>query len=120
MSGCDVFVMPYDVSQPAVRAITAPNKLFQYLACGRPVVCSNLPSLLQLPDTFIYVAADAGQFVSAVRAAFAEDTVALATSRLDFAADNTWTARGDQLHRLIEQTSAGGAALIHSIKVAVS
>jgi glycosyltransferase involved in cell wall biosynthesis len=120
MSGCDVFVMPYDVTQPAVRAITAPNKLFQYLACGRPVVCSNLPSLLKLPEKFLYVAADAEQFVNAARAAFEEDTVALATSRLDFAAENTWTARGDHLHRLIEQTPAAGGAYIHSIKVAVN
>lgn len=120
MSSCDVLVMPYDVSQPAVRAITAPNKLFQYLACGRPVVCSNLPSLLQLPDKFVYVAADAAQFVGAVRAAFAEDTVALATSRLDFAAENTWTARGDYLYRLIEQTPAAGGPYLHSIKVAVN
>jgi glycosyltransferase involved in cell wall biosynthesis len=102
LTSCDVFVMPYDVTQPAVRAITAPNKLFQYLACGRPVVCSNLPCLLQLPDKFVYVAADAQQFVDAVHTAFDEDTVESATARLDFSAGNTWTARGERLRDIIE------------------
>jgi glycosyltransferase involved in cell wall biosynthesis len=98
----DVFVMPYDVRQPAVRAITAPNKLFQYLACGRPVVCSNLPGLIQTPEKFVYVAPDAQQFVQAVGRAFEEDDETLTRARLRFADENRWSVRGDGLRRLIE------------------
>jgi teichuronic acid biosynthesis glycosyltransferase TuaH len=88
-----------------VRAISAPNKLFQYLACGRPVVCSDLPSLMQLPHGFLYVAANSAQFAAAVNAAFDEDTEALAAQRLDFSAGNTWNARGDRLQQLIQQAA---------------
>ncbi len=99
----DVFVMPYDVRQPPVQAITAPNKLFQYLACGRPVVCSNLPRLIGLPETFIYVACDAAQFSRAVHRAFAEDNGARTSARLAYASQNTWTVRGDRLRALISR-----------------
>jgi glycosyltransferase involved in cell wall biosynthesis len=97
----DVFVMPYDIRQPPVSAITAPNKLFQYLACGRPVVCSNLPSLIELPEKFIYRAADAKQFVAAVERAFAEDDSAAALDRLEYASRNTWALRGEALRDLL-------------------
>jgi glycosyltransferase involved in cell wall biosynthesis len=97
----DVFVMPYDVKQAPVRAITAPNKLFQYLASGKPVVCSNLPRLIDLPHGFLYVAANREDFVAAVARAFEEDTLALARARLDYAAQNSWTARGEKLRDML-------------------
>jgi glycosyltransferase involved in cell wall biosynthesis len=106
MSGCDVFIMPYDISQTVVRVITAPNKLFQYLACGRPVVCANLPNLLPLPDKFVYTASDAEQFVRALHVAVEEDSAALAAARVAYSARNTWRVRGDQLRDIIE----GGAS----------
>jgi glycosyltransferase involved in cell wall biosynthesis len=98
----DVFVMPYDVTQDALRAITAPNKLFQYLACGRPVVCSNLPSLIKLPLGFLYTAADAPAFVAATWRAFAEDSPERTRARLAYAAANSWEARGDELQRMLK------------------
>jgi glycosyltransferase involved in cell wall biosynthesis len=106
----DVFVMPYDLDQPGVRAITAPNKLFQYLACGRPVVCSNLPRLIELPQGFIYVAADEEQFARAAMTAFDEDTDARAQARRSYASRHTWQARGEALQRVIAQKTvhAGG------------
>jgi glycosyltransferase involved in cell wall biosynthesis len=105
LSAADVFVMPYDVNQQAVRAITAPNKLFQYLACGRPVVSSNLPRLISLPEHFVYVSADAEAFVAAVRRAFREDSAAHARERVSYAALNTWSARGETLRNLIDRAA---------------
>jgi len=106
LQAADVLVMPYDTRQAAVRAISAPNKLFQYLACGRPVVCSDLPSLMQLPRGFLYVAANSAQFTAAVNTAFDEDTEALAAKRLDFAASNSWRSRGDRLQQVIQEATA--------------
>jgi glycosyltransferase involved in cell wall biosynthesis len=97
----DVLIMPYDTSQEVVRAITAPNKLFQYLACGRPVVSSDLPSLMHLPDGFVYVAAREDEFVQAVRAAFDSDSEGLIAKRLEYSASSSWRARGDRLYEII-------------------
>jgi glycosyltransferase involved in cell wall biosynthesis len=99
----DVFVMPYDARHTGVRAISAPNKLFQYLACGRPVVCTDLPSLIELPRGFLYLAGDASAFVRAVRTAFAEDSEFSFEARVRFAADNTWDARGALLRGVVEE-----------------
>jgi glycosyltransferase involved in cell wall biosynthesis len=110
----DVFVMPYDTRQTAVRAISAPNKLFQYLACGRPVVCSDLPSLLRFPDWFVYVAADAEQFKSAVCEAFTDDNEVRTAARLEYASQNTWDARGDLLQQIIQQAARSSPQVIRS------
>src|SRR5262249_55506369 len=96
-----VFIMPYDTTQTAVRAITAPNKLFQYLACGRPVVCSDLPRLVELPRGFLYTAPTAREFVAQVWRAFSEDTAALRRDRLEYAAKNSWGGRGDRLREIL-------------------
>jgi glycosyltransferase involved in cell wall biosynthesis len=101
MLEADVFVMPYDTRQEAVRAIAAPNKLFQYLACGRPVVSSNLPHLIDLPSKFLYVADTAQRFVQAVRKAFSEDDRSATLARLEYAAGNSWDVRGESLRALV-------------------
>lgn len=98
----DVLIMPYDLEREGVLAATAPNKLFQYIACGKPVVISDMPAFLGLPDGFIYRASNAAQFVNAVHKAFDEDNDDVACARLRFAAENTWDARGNRLRELLD------------------
>ena len=102
MMNHDVLIMPYDLERQGVRAATAPNKLFQYIACGKPVVISDMPAFLRLPDGFVYRASDAAQFVNAVHQAFAEDSDEMTRARLKFAAENTWDTRGDRLRDLLD------------------
>ena len=97
----DVLIMPYDGQDEAVRATTAPNKLFQYLACGRPVVASGMPNLLPLPAGFVYNADSADRFVEKIRQAYTEDTNARAARRVEFAMDNTWDRRGELLREIL-------------------
>lgn len=106
MLEADVFVIPYDPEQSANRVIYTPNKLFQYLACGRPVVISDLPEFIALPEGFLYRARNAEEFVEAVLRAGREDTPALRAARAAMAAENTWDARGDQLRALLEGAAA--------------
>jgi hypothetical protein len=101
MKNADVFIVPYDINQPGVVAISAPNKLFQYFACGRPVVISRLPNLLTFPDKFVYTADGAVEFVSAVLQAYEEDNETLMASRIDLANQNTWDTRGKHLLSLL-------------------
>lgn len=99
---CDVLIIPYDSSKAVLRVITAPNKLFQYLACGKPIVISDLPHFIELPDKFIYRASTAQEFVTQVLNAFQEDCAECYQARLDYAARNTWDVRGDQLHEHLQ------------------
>jgi glycosyltransferase involved in cell wall biosynthesis len=103
MSEADVFVIPYDTNLQANRVIYTPNKLFQYLACGRPIVISDLPEFVSLPEKFLYRAQNAGDFAEAVLRAAREDTPELRAARTKHATENTWDARGDQLHTMLER-----------------
>jgi glycosyltransferase involved in cell wall biosynthesis len=98
----DVLVMPYDTDDEAVRAATAPNKLFQYIACGRPVVISDMPAFMTLPNKFVYRAKNACEFGEFVHMAFTQDSDKATQARLDLAANHTWVERGNRLRDLLE------------------
>lgn len=96
----DVLIMPY---APLINneMSTAPAKLFQYLAVGRPIVSSVLPNLIDLPSGFITQVTTASGFTQALLSAAQEDSIELRVSRRKFAASHTWDARGNDLWRLI-------------------
>ena len=90
-----VLVMPY-VEREAT-ATQAPNKLFQYLATGKPVVTSPMPNLLPLPPGFVYTASSAADFPDVVRQAFSDDTEELRLQRLAYAETTSWASKKDFL-----------------------
>jgi glycosyltransferase involved in cell wall biosynthesis len=99
----DVLTLPYlGTPSSGMLAVTAPNKLFTYLAVGKPIVTSNLPALVSMDDGLLYRAASLGEFVTVVRRAFNEDNDALREKRLAIARENTWDARGDELRVVVE------------------
>jgi glycosyltransferase involved in cell wall biosynthesis len=96
----DILIMPY---APLINndMSTAPAKLFQYLAVGRPIVSSVLPNLIDLPDGFITQVTSASGFTHALLAAAQEDSIELRVARRKFAASHTWDSRGNDIWRLI-------------------
>lgn len=100
----DALVMPYMISQTAmINAVTAPNKFFQYLAVGKPVVISDMPNFIEMPDGVIYRAKTAKEFVTIIRQAYKEDNNKLVNMRLKIARENTWDKRGDMLCNIIQK-----------------
>ena len=52
-AACDVFLMPYQQRVAAssggdISRYLSPMKLFEYMACGRPILCSDLPVLREV------------------------------------------------------------------------
>jgi len=97
----NVLIMPYRTNGAGAKVTSAPNKLFQYLAAGKPVVISDMPSFIDLPDGFIYRAFSAESFVQAIRRAAAEDSLELRNARVRLAAEHSWDRRGDTLLQLL-------------------
>ena len=62
----DVCLIPYRTDHPFNRACS-PTKIMDYMGTGRPIVSTALPEC-QLYDHLFHVAADADEFLAAVRA----------------------------------------------------
>jgi len=107
MAACDVGLLPYQ------RSIWTENiqplKLYEYLACGLPVVSTEIPAVRDEGD-IISVADDPHSFVASVGQALAVDSDALRAMRQMRASQNTWRERVERISELIGATRgrAGG------------
>ncbi len=99
----DVLIMPYNTQLELAKFATAPNKFFQYLAAGKPIVISDMPNFIKMPAGVIYRAKTAETFVEKIRQAYAEDNDELVKMRIEIAEKNTWDKRGDILCDIIQR-----------------
>jgi glycosyltransferase involved in cell wall biosynthesis len=100
LSKADVFIMPYKVVEINTKA-SVPAKLFQYLACGRPVISGPMPNLIEMPPYFVYQAYTKEEFLQNVNIAIREDDALKARKRIDYAKNNTWDTRGELMTKVI-------------------
>jgi glycosyltransferase involved in cell wall biosynthesis len=100
LADCDAFIMPYKNVEVNTKA-TVPAKLFQYLACGKPIISSRMPNLLNLPHAYVYQADSKEEFVERVIEAISSDSQTLFRERLAYASEHTWSKRGEQLYEII-------------------
>ncbi|MFZ4856339.1 MAG: glycosyltransferase [Desulfuromonadaceae bacterium] len=110
MSTFDIFIMPYSDDLVNSKA-TVPAKLFQYIACGRPIVSSLMPNLISLPERFVYQATTADEFVHLVLKASEEDSVDLYNQRIEYANGHSWNKRGEKIFEIIRQNLASAFSL---------
>ena len=99
----DVGIAPYDVRR--VNPGGTPNKLWLYLAAGKPAVVTDLPGIRHwtFPPGCVYRATDADGFVAAVRQALAEDGPEARERRLAVARENSWARRMDHLRAALNR-----------------
>ena len=101
LESMDILIMPYSFPNPA--AMTAPNKLFSYIAAGKPIVSFNFPNLIKFDYGIIYLADSKESFISQIRKAYNEDSDELREKRFEIAEKNTWEKRGNELKALIDE-----------------
>jgi glycosyltransferase involved in cell wall biosynthesis len=100
LAAFDVAVIPY-LANDYTRSCF-PLKLYEYLAAGKPVVASGLPSLAGMePDVRLGDGPDA--FVAAVEQALEDLGPESAARRAAVAAGHTWEERTSTLLRLVGQ-----------------
>lgn len=78
-----------------------PLKVNEYLAGGRPVVTTRFSEDISAFDSIAYVCDDHHTFVSSVGEAIATNTKEKELARIDYARNNSWPARAEELKRMI-------------------
>jgi hypothetical protein len=94
----DVLIVPYRSNLEEVKVLTTVSKLFQYISTLKPIVISDLPNFIEMPDGVIYKAKDKKDFVDKIFLAYKNDTVELRELRAKLVLENTWEARGNQIN----------------------
>ena len=77
----------------------SPNKMYEYLAAGRPVVTMDYTEEIRRLRSRIYVAGSADEFVQHVRRSL--DSRAGEASLREIAFQNSWKIRSDEVVRLV-------------------
>lgn len=101
LAAMDVLTIPYRLNEYTKDCF--PIKFFEYLATGKPVICTELPALTEYSEAVTLVSDPAG-FVTAVDEALAGKQDDTRQARIRLAFDNTWEKRIGKLLNLIEET----------------
>lgn len=93
LKGFDVAIMPYRLSGagPTVN----PDKMYQYIAAGLPVVATPTPEIAQFSEV-IQVAVDAEGFVQAITRCVSKNGGDLIKRRTEIAQRETWEHRAQR------------------------
>jgi glycosyltransferase involved in cell wall biosynthesis len=103
VSAFDVALIPYRLTEETRHA--SPLKLYDYLACGKPIVTADIPAVGPYAH-LVQVVSEPSQFAAAIERSLAEPKDDRIAQRQAVAAENTWTQRAAQISRLICSTRA--------------
>jgi glycosyltransferase involved in cell wall biosynthesis len=96
---CDVLAMPFP-DQPHFRNNMSPLKLFEYMAIGRPIIASDLPTIRAvLSDECAYycVPGSTDSFVQALESSFMEDSSKKVSLCMQLVQEFTWVKRAKRI-----------------------
>ena len=96
----DVCLVPYKINEETKNL--SPLKLYEYLACGKPVVATRFPAAMEF-DQIIYIAETKEIYESCIGNALVEKDDNLFNLRRRIARQNTWNMRAVQISQLIEK-----------------
>lgn len=96
----DICMIPHKIT--AYSQSSFPIKIHEFLASGKPIVTTDLPSLIDYAD-IIYVAADQNEFVTKINAALAESDSQVRERRINISSRNTWESRIKSMEEIIEK-----------------
>ncbi|MFC2040940.1 glycosyltransferase [Chloroflexota bacterium] len=99
LKGLDVCLLPYKINN--YTASVFPNKLFQYLAGGKPVVSTDIPEIRPYGDV-IAIARDHAEFEEMVEGALEEQSLQRIAQRIAVAKENSVEKRAEVKISLIK------------------
>lgn len=102
IAAMDVCIIPLKVN--ALMRSADPNKLYEYAACGRPIVTMKHSEDLEPLRGMIHLAVSKDEFIEQIHVALASG--ANQEKLKDFARARSWQARSDEIASLIGETLA--------------
>jgi len=87
LKGFDVCIIPYKLVEVTINA--RPLKLFEYMASGKPIVSTPLPSVLPY-GKIIRIGSTKEEFIEQIEKSLQEKDNSLIQKRIDLARENSW------------------------------
>jgi len=113
LSGAAVLVLPNTASAISTR-FTSPLKLFEYMAAGRPIVASDLPSMREIlrdgTSALLVPPGDAAALADAIDRLLTDPDLSarLARAAFDEVPAYSWARRAERLEALFAEVMAAG------------
>jgi glycosyltransferase involved in cell wall biosynthesis len=102
IAAMDVCIIPLKVNE--LMRSADPNKLYEYAACGRPIVTMKHSEDLEPLRGLIHLASSGEEFIDGIRLALASG--ANQDKLTAFARSRSWKARADEIASLIQESIA--------------
>jgi len=102
MWAMDVFTIPHHIDQ-ATKGMS-PIKLYDYLATGKPVVCTPVEGTADLKG-LVYLADSTDTFEKQLLVALAEKDESLVQRRQAYAYENSWQARIETVKEILKENN---------------
>ncbi|TSD02430.1 MAG: group 1 glycosyl transferase [Parcubacteria group bacterium Athens0714_24] len=104
----DVLILPNKKGEEISEKYTSPMKLFEYMASGRPIVASDLPSLREILNSNNSVLVEANNpesLADGIKKIFSDVNLADKISKQSFydVQNYTWLKRGEKIFNFINQ-----------------
>lgn len=104
VSAMDVCVLPFDQSQTSAHAL--PLKLFEYMACGKPVVSTPLPAVVANVGDRVAYATNANEYAQAIETLLATPGDPI-NRRAFVEASFSWSWLADRFREVVESAGVG-------------
>lgn len=99
IQGMDVCLIPF-IKNELTKAIY-PLKINEYLAMGKPVVCTDFADLSDF-NKMVHIGSDTQSFLLALKKSLRYDSRLKAQKRMAFAKSNSWDCRAEQFLTIID------------------
>jgi len=96
----DICLIPFKINETTRNSL--PLKFFEYLACGKPVVSTDIDSLRDF-NNYCRLANSKEEFLELIESFLRYDSREEQDKRIDFARRNSWDTRMEEMSRVIEK-----------------